>query len=436
MPTVVGVSFRKAGKIYYFGPKDLDIKEGDYVVTVTQRGSKLGYVAQGPKEVDESEIVGTLKDVERIADEADIAKDLSHREREEEAMAICEEKIKKHGLPMELLTAELSFDETMITFSFSAEGRVDFRELVKDIAAALHLKIQLLQIGVRDKAKLVGGYGSCGQPLCCHRFLTNFEPVSMKMAKDQSLFLNPAKFSGCCGKLMCCLKYEHEFYSAAQKALPNSGVTLMCEHGPVRVKDYNLISNTVILENEEGAIVNMPIAKVVPVGVCKKHGIRTENCTEECVKVTQEDLDYLEVNNVKESKEETTFSTASAFEGKSINFDNFRGLLDDDVQEEPQKPKKPKKNSQRETETKDRPEPRQSRQAPVRKAGKDGGSPKPFRMGKGDLSELGITFRDVDEKETHPQHVETARDSQHKPGNRPRPFGRNKGRFGKPKVKK
>ncbi len=414
MPKVVGISFKKTGKIYYFGPKDLDIKEGDYVVTVTARGSKLGYVMQGIKEVPDEEIVGTLKDVERIATPADIEKDASHREREEEAMLICQEKIEKHGLPMELLDAELSFDETMITFSFSADGRVDFRELVKDIASALHLKIQLLQIGVRDKAKLVGGYGSCGQRLCCNRFLTNFDPVSMKMAKDQSLFLNPAKFSGCCGKLMCCLKFEHEYYSKATKSLPCAGCTLKTEQGEVKVKDYNIISNTVILENEEGSMLNMPIAKVVQPGVCKKHGCHTEECDENCECVTKEELDYLDVYNIKETVEESLITSATALEGKSMNFENFKGLLDDDEEEEPSSENKNNKNPKGHNPKKDR---KVDNKSQVTNKGGDKRAPKPFKMND-TFSELGITFRDVEDTSKEPLKKQTFK---------PRPFNHSKG---------
>ena len=411
MPRVIGVSFKKTGKVYYFGPKDLDIKEGDHVVTVTARGSKLGYVIQGPKDVTDDEIVGTLKDVERVATPADIEKDASHREREEEAMIICQEKIEKHGLPMELLDAEMSFDETMITFSFSADGRVDFRELVKDIAAALHLKIQLLQIGVRDKAKLVGGYGSCGQRLCCNRFLTNFDPVSMKMAKDQSLFLNPAKFSGCCGKLMCCLKFEHEYYSKAGKNLPSPGAILKTDQGEVKVKDYNIISNTVILENEEGAMLNMPIAKVVTPGVCKKHGIHTEQCNENCECVTKEELDYLDVYNIKETSEENIITSATALEGKSMNFDTFKGLLDDDEEEVKESPNnKNKGKGQKKDKSDDK--------SQVTKKGGDRKGPKPFKMSKDNFSELGITFRDVEDTTKEPLKKQTFK---------PRPFNHSKG---------
>ena len=395
MAKVVGVSFKKTGKIYYFGPKDLDIKEGDSVITVTARGSKLGYVSQGPKEVPDEEIVGTLKDVERLATPADIEKVKAHKIREEEAMVVCQEKIEKHGLPMELLEAELSFDETMITFSFSADGRVDFRELVKDIASALHLKIQLLQIGVRDKAKLVGGYGSCGQQLCCHRFITNFDPVSMKMAKDQSLFLNPAKFSGCCGKLMCCLKFEHEYYAKATKFLPNVGVTLQTEFGMSKIKDYNLISKMAILENEDKSIVNIPIAKVIPTGICKKHGCNSDQCDEECEYVSKEELDYLEVYNIKDTNENHIFTNASAFEEKSVNFDNLKGLLDDEeenLQEVVVSNNKGKGKKNFGNKKQDKPQ---------NEVNKKGGNKrlKPFRMEKDDFSDLGITFRDVDDTE-------------------------------------
>ena len=331
MPIVIGISFKKAGKVYHFGTNGLDVKEGMHVITETARGWKLGFVVSDPKEIDENEIIGTLKDIDRIANEADLQRAVTHKKREEEALLICEEKIAEHNLPMKLLDAELSFDESVITFSFSAEGRVDFRELVKSVAGALKLKVQLLQIGVRDEAKLVGGYGSCGRQLCCSLFLTNFEPISMKMAKDQSLFLNPAKFSGCCGKLMCCLRYEHEYYNDVQNTLPPVGTIIETENGPARIQDYNVIAHTVILQNEERVTFTLPIAKAGFVGLCKKHGCQCDKCEGNCTKITSEELENLGVLNIpsKIEEEEVVISLPSYGE-KNIAFDFPEEILEDE----------------------------------------------------------------------------------------------------------
>jgi len=428
MPIVVGVSFKKAGKIYYFGLNGLDIKEGDHVVTVTARGSKIGLVVNEPKEVTEDEIIGTLKDVERVATPADLVKDAQHRIREQEALKICAEKIANHSLPMELLDAEISFDETMITFSFAADGRIDFRELVKDVAGALKLKVQLLQIGVRDKAKLVGGYGSCGQPLCCAQFLTNFEPVSMKMAKDQSLFLNPVKFSGCCGKLMCCLKYEHQYYAESQRILPNPGTCVETENGIAKIKDYNVISNMVILENEDGTVFTIPIAKANIEGACKKHGCKKGACNEGCHKVSKDELEYLGVfSNVAKIEEDILINSPAYDDGKSISFEALDSLLDEnDIKEKPaNKPKDNKykkpfnkniggntkgnfnRNNNNNNNNKENvapetnnvtPKPFVKNDKPIENQNKPKIQPKPFKLDiKKEFSDLGITFRDVDE---------------------------------------
>lgn len=326
MPIVVGVSFKKAGKIYHFGINGLNVSEGMHVVTETARGWRIGCVVANPKEITEDEVVGTLKEIERIATEEDLAKELEHKKREISALEICAEKIEKHKLPMRLLDAELSFDESVITFSFSSDGRVDFRDLVKDVAGALRLKVQLLQIGVRDEAKLVGGYGSCGRQLCCSLFLTNFEPVSMKMAKDQSLFLNPAKFSGCCGKLMCCLRYENEYYSQMQKTLPSVGSIIETDSGPAKIQDYNVIAHTVILHNAEGVTFNLPMAKVSLVGACKKHGCKKDLCGENCQCVTNEELESFGVTKTPKKVEEEIVISLPSYGEKSISFD----FLDDE----------------------------------------------------------------------------------------------------------
>lgn len=212
MVTVVGVRFKKIGKIYYFSPGELKMASGDGCVVETARGVEFGEIVISPKEIPESEVVQPLKQVLRLANAEDYERLEKNKERAEEAFKIATQKIEEHKLPMRLLEAEFTLDDSKLLFSFTADGRVDFRELVKDLAAIFRTRIELRQIGVRDEAKLVGGLGSCGRALCCATFLGDFEPVSIKMAKNQNLSLNPAKISGVCGRLMCCLKYEHHTY--------------------------------------------------------------------------------------------------------------------------------------------------------------------------------------------------------------------------------
>lgn len=273
MPVVVGVTFRKIGKVYYFDPDGLDLQEGEFVITETAHGLEFGEVVLTPREVSEEEVVAPLKKVIRIASKDDLDRENSNRDREKRGMEVCEQKIAQHNLPMKLLDAECSFDGTMITFSFSAEGRIDFRELVKDVAGILKTRVQLHQIGVRDEARIIGGYGACGRSLCCATFLTSFEPVSMKMAKDQSLFLNPAKFSGCCGKLLCCLRYEQDFYKSAHERLPSVGAILQVGELRAKVVDVNVISDMLTLETEDGAQMHINANKIQLEGLCRKHGI-------------------------------------------------------------------------------------------------------------------------------------------------------------------
>ena len=212
MPTVVGIRFKKACKIYYFDPAESGVAKGDHAIVETARGVEYGEVVIGPREVDESSIVPPLKPVMRKATAEDDLKLAENKIREEEAFNICLRKIKNHDLPMRLIDVEFTFDVNKIIFYFTADGRIDFRELVKDLASVFRTRIELRQIGVRDEAKMLGGIGSCGRPLCCATFLGDFEPVSIRMAKDQSLSLNPTKISGICGRLMCCLKYENHMY--------------------------------------------------------------------------------------------------------------------------------------------------------------------------------------------------------------------------------
>ena len=212
MPTVVGIRFKKACKIYYFDPAESGVAKGDHAIVETARGVEYGEVVIGPREVDESSIVPPLTPVMRKATAEDDVKLAENKIREKEAFNICLRKIKNHDLPMRLIDVEFTFDVNKIIFYFTADGRIDFRELVKDLASVFRTRIELRQIGVRDEAKMLGGIGSCGRPLCCATFLGDFEPVSIRMAKDQSLSLNPTKISGICGRLMCCLKYENHMY--------------------------------------------------------------------------------------------------------------------------------------------------------------------------------------------------------------------------------
>lgn len=231
MVTVVGVRFKKAGKIYYFDPDDIDIKKEDHVIVETVRGIEFGHVIVGPKEVTEEEIISPLKKVLRVANEEDYLIHERNQEKAKEAFSICEKKIEEHGLTMKLIDVEYTFDNNKVIFYFTADGRVDFRELVKDLASIFKTRIELRQIGVRDEAKMVGGLGPCGRVVCCHKFLGDFEPVSIKMAKDQSLSLNPTKISGLCGRLMCCLKFEHKTYEELLKDMPTVGTIVLTPNG-------------------------------------------------------------------------------------------------------------------------------------------------------------------------------------------------------------
>ena len=223
MITVIGVRFRTAGKIYYFDPAGRQIKRGDHVIVETARGIEYGFVVLGNREVEESKVVMPLKPVIRMATQEDETVEKRNREKEKEAFRICKEKIKKHNLEMKLIDAEYTFDNNKVLFYFTADGRIDFRELVKDLASVFRTRIELRQVGVRDETKIMGGIGICGRTLCCHSFLSEFIPVSIKMAKEQNLSLNPSKISGVCGRLMCCLKNEEETYEVLNSRLPNAG---------------------------------------------------------------------------------------------------------------------------------------------------------------------------------------------------------------------
>ena len=245
MATVIGVRFKKAGKVYYFDPTDVWPRPGSNVVVETARGIEFGEVVTGSREVSDDQIVAPLKKVLRIATEEDERRAEYNAQREKEAFGVCQEKIAKHKLDMKLVSVEYTFDNSKIIFYFTANGRVDFRELVKDLAGVFKMRIELRQIGVRDEAKMLGGLGACGRQICCGAFLGDFQPVSIKMAKEQNLSLNPTKISGQCGRLMCCLKYEQDYYEATLKKLPKVGKDIMTPDGAGVVTEINPIREKV-----------------------------------------------------------------------------------------------------------------------------------------------------------------------------------------------
>lgn len=231
MEKVVGVRFRNVGKIYYFNPKNYNVKVGNHVIVETARGVEYGRVVLEPRSVKEDEVVHPLKEVLRVATKEDEDHEAENRQKEKEAFKICKKKIREHELDMKLIDAEYTFDNNKVLFYFTADGRIDFRQLVKDLASVFKTRIELRQIGVRDETKILGGIGICGRTLCCHTYLSEFAPVSIKMAKEQNLSLNPGKISGVCGRLMCCLKHEEETYEELNRRLPNTGDYVTTDDG-------------------------------------------------------------------------------------------------------------------------------------------------------------------------------------------------------------
>jgi cell fate regulator YaaT (PSP1 superfamily) len=245
MVTVIGVRFKKAGKIYYFDPDSIDTSEAKYVIVETARGVEFGSLVINERQIPEEDIVAPLKKVLRVATEADINVHEENQGKKAEAFSVCLEKIKHHKLDMKLIDVEYTFDNNKVIFYFTSDGRVDFRELVKDLASVFRTRIELRQIGVRDEAKMINGIGSCGKRLCCANWLGDFEPVSIKMAKDQNLSLNPTKISGICGRLMCCLKYEHEVYLELKKGMPKDGEVVDTPNGQAVVMNTQTIREQV-----------------------------------------------------------------------------------------------------------------------------------------------------------------------------------------------
>lgn len=256
--TVVGVRFKRASKMYYFDPGEhTGLRPGDEVIVQTSRGCELGRVIIEPCQVDEDSIVGELKPVERLATPADRLQAVRYRRREETVLHRCREIVAEHGLPMKVIGADYSFDGSRLVFSFTADKRVDFRELVRDLAKEFRARIELRQVGVRDESKLIGGIGTCGRTLCCASWLTEFSPVSIKMAKHQNLPLSPNEISGVCGRLLCCLAFEDEYYVEAKAALPRVGRTVATGEGPGRVVAVNPLKQTVSVQLQNEVVIEV-----------------------------------------------------------------------------------------------------------------------------------------------------------------------------------
>jgi len=262
MDKIVGIRFKKAGRVYYFDPADIDLEVNDYVVVNTTRGLELGQVVISPEQVLASQVSGPLKPVVRKAEPEDIERAQEFANKEEEALAECGKLIAKLGLPMKLLSAEYNLDGSRLTFLFGADQRVDFRELVRELTSHFKIRVELRQVGPRDEAKLVGDFGKCGRTLCCMSFLNEFDPVSIRMAKEQDLSLSPMKISGVCGRLMCCLTYEREQYHTMREKLPKEGQQVSTSMGTATVVSGNPLKETVLVELESKATVELPLSEI------------------------------------------------------------------------------------------------------------------------------------------------------------------------------
>ena len=302
MTKVIGVRFRTAGKVYFFDPLQFEIKRGDHVIVETARGIEFGTVVAGVHEVEDDKVIQPLKPVMRLAGERDIEQEAANKEKEKEAFKICKEKILKHGLEMKLIDAEYTFDNNKVLFYFTADGRIDFRELVKDLASVFKTRIELRQIGVRDETKIRGGIGICGRPLCCHSYLSDFVPVSIKMAKEQNLSLNPTKISGVCGRLMCCLKNEEDTYEELNRKLPGVGdfvTTADGLHG--EVQSVNVLRQLVKVLVEVGDEKELKEYEADTLQFKRRRG---KKCGQELSKEEQRELEKLEQIEEKEEAKE------------------------------------------------------------------------------------------------------------------------------------
>ncbi|HJG96748.1 MAG TPA: stage 0 sporulation family protein [Romboutsia timonensis] len=291
MIKIVGVRFKNAGKIYYFDPVELELEKNMDVVVETARGLEYGTIVVCPKEIDESELVSPLKPIIRVATDEDRQVYIENKEKAKETFELCQQKIKEHDLNMFLIDCEYTFDRNKLIFYFTAEGRIDFRELVKDLASIFKTRIELRQIGVRDEAKSIGGLGPCGRKLCCSTWLGDFQPVSIKMAKDQSLSLNPTKISGICGRLFCCLKYEHDVYAEAIDAMPVVGALVKVDESKGKIIEVNPLLEQVRIEFNDKTI-----------KVCHKDEVKVLHEPKKCcgcVSLKDEGLDEATLRELK-----------------------------------------------------------------------------------------------------------------------------------------
>ncbi len=277
MAEIIGVRFKRSGKTYYFDPGKGKMQKGDFVIVETVRGIEMGEVVLSNREVSDEEIVAPLKTVIRIATEEDKAQYDANIEKGKEAFAVCLKKIAEHDIPMKLIDAEYTFDGSKVLFYFTADGRVDFRELVKDLASVFKTRIELRQVGVRDEAKILGGLGICGRVFCCHGHMGDFQPVSIKMAKEQGLSLNPTKISGTCGRLMCCLKYEQDAYEDLLARVPGVGALVQTQQGKGVVKEVNLLRELLKVEIEHDNVTEVILLKASDVKVLKKSKNHTQD---------------------------------------------------------------------------------------------------------------------------------------------------------------
>ncbi|MCH5342311.1 MAG: stage 0 sporulation protein [Acetatifactor sp.] len=306
MTKVIGVRFRTAGKIYFFDPLNFEIKRDDHVIVETARGIEFGTVVSGVSEVEDSRVVQPLKPVIRIANQRDMEQEAENKIKEKEAFKICQEKIRKHELEMKLIDAEYTFDNNKVLFYFTADGRIDFRELVKDLAGVFRTRIELRQIGVRDETKIVGGIGICGRALCCHSYLSDFVPVSIKMAKEQNLSLNPTKISGVCGRLMCCLKNEEDTYEELNRRLPNIGDYVTTQDGlKGEVHSVNVLRQLVKVVVDVGDEKEIKEYPVEQIQFRRKHGKK------EKMELSKEEMQELERLEEEEQESELSEETGA-----------------------------------------------------------------------------------------------------------------------------
>lgn len=401
MTKVIGVRFRTAGRIYFFDPLGFAIKKGDHVIVETARGIEYGTAVSGITEVEDEKVVQPLKPVIRIANARDTEQEAGNREKEKEAFQICADKIREHGLGMKLVGAEYTFDNSKVLFYFTADGRIDFRELVKDLAGVFRTRIELRQIGVRDETKIMGGIGTCGRPLCCHSYLSDFVPVSIKMAKEQNLSLNPTKISGVCGRLMCCLKNEEETYEELNRRLPGIGDTVITENGMRgEVQSVNVLRQLVkviVDAGDEKEIKEYPVEKL---------RFRRRHSKKERMELSKEELqelERLEEEELQELQESSAKKEGGQRQGGKARQENKnrRGDRGEEAQPSLGEPE----NEDIRNKTEQRPGGRQSgRRQYAQRSG--GGQRYPSQRGSGERQEeaRGQKERHFDEEQTDNRH--------------------------------